>query len=112
MKIGFIGNMANNMYLMAGAFRVMGNEAHYYHIPSDFMFSQPFWEDLDLLVPYEQLWDTAAVARLRQAWVKPPWVSEKPYPCGGGRLGRHAGCHPLAFPSASAQYQGLAGIGR
>lgn len=99
MKIGFIGNVANNMYLMAGCFRALGHEAQYYHLPSDFMFSQPFWEDQDLFVSYEQLHDPAVMARLRRDWTKPDWVTERPVSPGKSRLGRYlAAGHWLSWP--------------
>jgi hypothetical protein len=99
MKIGFIGNIANNMYLMAGCFRALGHEANYYHLPADFMFSQPFWEDQDLFVSYEQLHDPALMARFRRAWTKPDWVTERPVSPGRGRLGRYlAASRWLSWP--------------
>ena len=107
MKIGFIGNLANNMYLFAKHFRAMGAEAHYYHIPSDFMFSQPFWEELDLFVPYEQLNDPQSIQKLRGAWNSPAWVREGPVSLYRGRLGKYLAAASLLPWQHLTELQGL-----
>lgn len=98
MKIGCIGHIQNDGYVFAKCFRALGHDARYFHLPSGSVLSQPFWEDGEYLVPYEQLQDPRLVRELRPTWSKPDWVVEHEWPIWLSHLVRLAQAAGQLFP--------------
>jgi len=100
-RIGFYGNMANNMYLCAKAFSGRGSDAVFIKdYGSRHAFSQPIWEDLDISIEYDELmltdswsWDQWTEFEKKKFWQPPIWYidagkksSRGRHSLGGGNL--------------------------
>lgn len=85
--IGMHGAIANNLYVMAKAFRRGNRPVRFITESRDtFPFSQPIWEDVAFTLPYPDIdpacWDRTRWATLRteRAWTAPSFVYEDDAP--------------------------------
>lgn len=91
MRLGFFGNIANDAYILAKLLRDRGLDAELVLDPHDqFAFSQPIWEDCDLIIDREHLMATTIdrdfwTDKARGlGWANPSWVRD----IGGGSLSK------------------------
>jgi len=81
LRVGIFGGLSNNGYALAKILRKRGWDAELIHDPHlDFAFSQPMWEDCEIVLDAEALrsqvtnqkfWGKKAV---EVGWKKPEWI--------------------------------------
>lgn len=84
LRVGLFGGMANNMYLFAKALVAAGVDACFVRDRTDrFAFSQPVWEDAELVLTQEDLaasagwgWEKWAAVERAHDWVAPEWLCD------------------------------------
>lgn len=81
MRVGFLGGMANNLYIMAKAFDKEGLETHFIRDISDvYPISQPIWQDMSIKLNANELNATHIDwwydFEKKTQWIKPDFVYE------------------------------------
>src|SRR2546425_6974891 len=93
MRIAIFDNLANSAYIQAKALRQSGHEVDLVLDPLDrYVMSDPRWDELDLELPTDQLFDAALPDCALPAWVRyQPGTLTDERPAPVGRIRRAAG---------------------